>query len=408
MHNNSSRLNLGILATGSKIWLGGVSYTELLIKSLRSLPAAEQPKITLVLPETLITDPESTNLFAAMMEWVDELAIIYPAELILEGQQSKPTKIYKSYAELSADVDFLYPAQARVISGIPNASWWPDFQHKHLPHFFKAHDIQERDHALNNIYANAKCVVFSSKDAQNDFSKFYPGYAGQTAVLPFFASASNTHLDPFEVAKKYNLKPGFFLCCNQFWIHKNHTLIFKALAELKAQSITPQVAFTGQTLDDRHPEYFKELMQLRTELGLDDNTQILGVIPREDQQQLIRASAAMIQPSLFEGWSTVIEDARAYGKPIFLSDLAVHFEQAPRYGVYFSRHDHQALARLIASFDCDFAGSQRLARETLAQKESVILAQNLGKSLMQLALHFQQPRTVAQTQPQFSYPNLSL
>lgn len=371
--------------------MGGVSYTELLIKALRSLPAEQQPKITLILNENLIADPESIALFTPVMDQIDELALVYPAPLSIEGHQSKPTKVYQSYAELNGSVDFVYPAHARVIDGIPSASWWPDFQHKHLPHFFKADDINGREQALRNIYNNANCTVFSSKNALEDFNKFYPGYRGHTAVLPFFANPEMySNKNPAETVRKYNLPENYFLCCNQFWIHKNHSLIFKALAELKNQNKCPHVVFTGQTMDDRFPEYFEQLMALRKQLKLEDHTQILGVIPREDQLQLIRGSAAMIQPSLFEGWSTVVEDARAYGKPIFLSDIPVHFEQAPRYGVYFSRNDHVALSRLIESFDCKFAAKQRESREEIALKESSLLARTLGESLVNMAQQLRQ------------------
>jgi hypothetical protein len=56
---------------------------------------------------------------------------------------------------------------------------------------------------------------------------------------------------------------------------------------------------------------------------------------------------AVVQPSLFEGWSTVVEDARALGKRQFLSDIQVHVEQNPPNAVYFSPHSPEALARVI-------------------------------------------------------------
>ncbi len=42
---------------------------------------------------------------------------------------------------------------------------------------------------------------------------------------------------------------------------------------------------------------------------------------------LLRGAAAVLQPSRFEGWSTIIEDAKSLGKPIVASDIAVHREQ---------------------------------------------------------------------------------
>jgi glycosyltransferase involved in cell wall biosynthesis len=37
----------------------------------------------------------------------------------------------------------------------------------------------------------------------------------------------------------------------------------------------------------------------------------------------------MINPSRFEGWSTPIEEAKAFSTPLLLSDIAIHREQAP-------------------------------------------------------------------------------
>ena len=43
----------------------------------------------------------------------------------------------------------------------------------------------------------------------------------------------------------------------------------------------------------------------------------------------MRQSVAVLQPSLFEGWSTTVEEAKSIGKTILLSDIPVHREQAP-------------------------------------------------------------------------------
>ena len=71
------------------------------------------------------------------------------------------------------------------------------------------------------------------------------------------------------------------------------------------------------------------------------------VSPRLDQIQLLRCADAVLQPSLFEGWSTVVEDARALGKRIFLSDIPVHREQNPPGAVYFDPNEPADLAAAI-------------------------------------------------------------
>jgi hypothetical protein len=74
---------------------------------------------------------------------------------------------------------------------------------------------------------------------------------------------------------------------------------------------------------------------------------MLGLVSRRLQIEIIRRSLAVVQPSLFEGWSTVVEDARVLGKPALLSDLDVHREQNPPGAQFFPREDEISLAALL-------------------------------------------------------------
>jgi glycosyltransferase involved in cell wall biosynthesis len=71
---------------------------------------------------------------------------------------------------------------------------------------------------------------------------------------------------------------------------------------------------------------------------LEKHIQFLGLIPREDQLCLMKNSLAIVQPSYFESWNTTVEDAKALGKFIILSDLTVHKEQISE-NVYFFNPD---------------------------------------------------------------------
>jgi glycosyltransferase involved in cell wall biosynthesis len=107
------------------------------------------------------------------------------------------------------------------------------------------------------------------------------------------------------------------------------------------------VIATGNTADYRRPAYFGELMQRRAEAGVESEFRCLGVVPYEDVAGLARGAVALLNPSLFEGWSTSVEEAKSLGKAILLSDIDVHREQAPERGVYFPPNDAGALADLM-------------------------------------------------------------
>ena len=102
-------------------------------------------------------------------------------------------------------------------------------------------------------------------------------------------------------------------------------------------------------MDYRHPDYFRQLVDRIQRLGLGSQIHILGLIPRFDQLQLMRRCLAVVQPSRYEGWSTVVEDAKSLDRPLLLSDLPVHREQSPREAEFFSCGDAPRLAELIVA-----------------------------------------------------------
>ena len=56
---------------------------------------------------------------------------------------------------------------------------------------------------------------------------------------------------------------------------------------------------------------------------------------------------AVVNPSLFEGWSSTVEEAKSMGKRIILSDIPTHREQNPPCGYYFNPGDSASLAKII-------------------------------------------------------------
>jgi glycosyltransferase involved in cell wall biosynthesis len=126
-----------------------------------------------------------------------------------------------------------------------------------------------------------------------------------------------------------------------------------------------QVLATGNPSDHRQPGHFADLMERAAHAGVAATFRCLGTLPYTDLLTLMRGSVAVVNPSLFEGWSTTVEEAKSLGKRIVLSDLPVHREQAPARGVYFNPRDAEDLAEKLwqvwSSFDADADASAALA-----------------------------------------------
>lgn len=236
---------------------------------------------------------------------------------------------------LLSGIEFAYPCYSPLPPwpGLHGSAWIVDFQYEHYPSLFSQKELRRRRLSSALVARTMAHVVFSSRDALADFRHFFPRSRAQAHVLHFhsFPDLSLWQDDPGDTRNRYSLPSRYLICCGQFWAHKNHLLLLEALAMALQEEPDIFLVFTGHPVDLRNPSHLDTLLTRLHLLGLRPATALLGLIPREDQLQLIRAAVAVVQPSLFEGWSTVVEDARSLGKPIVLSDIPVHLEQrAPR------------------------------------------------------------------------------
>lgn len=244
-------------------------------------------------------------------------------------------------------IEILFPSSfENHFNCVKNKVFWiPDFQEHFLPNFFSETEIISRKNHQIEI-ANQQFIIFSSKDAQNSFCSFYPKSIIKKYVFNFVSILPNNYpkiLD--DVLEKYKLtNQKYFFSPNQFWEHKNHIIILKAIKKLKDQKkLDFQVYFSGKEYDYRNPTYFSTLEDFVSENQLSENIKFLGFIDRADQICLMNNAIGIIQPSLFEGWSSAVEDAKALNQNIIVSNLAVHKEQLLGKAFYFNPKDENSL-----------------------------------------------------------------
>lgn len=236
--------------------------------------------------------------------------------------------------------------------GIPAIAWIPDFQHRALPHLFSKLAWYKREIGFRSQVLAGRTIMLSSEDARQACEGYYPSSKGRTRVVSF--SVLPRDLPSFEAARaiadSYGLPEQFFFMPNQFWRHKNHLLVLEALNILRQQGKQVVVVASGKQLDPRAPDYFPSFNTKLAEAGLQDMFRLLGLIPYDHLSMLLYTSCALLNPSLFEGWSTTVEEARTIGIPMILSDINVHKEQMGDGALYFDRHSAQSLADALSNF----------------------------------------------------------
>jgi glycosyltransferase involved in cell wall biosynthesis len=372
----AQRIRVGLRYLYSENWIAGAYYIENLIHALNTLPDAQKPylKILSYNEKDFERIKQITNY--PYLSFFSPNTRYNLLERIIN-------KIYRSITKKNLieklpnhkKIDILFPAfegeYFSLISDNRKFFWIPDFQEDYLPQFFSQEEIKNRKNHQKQLSEKKTNIVFSSQDASNDFNRLYPNHQCQTFVLRFAVTHSQTYqvLDIRKIREKYQLPENYFFSPNQFWAHKNHIVVLKAARLLKEQNIDFCIAFSGKQEDYRNPEYFKSLEKYVQENYLENNIKFLGFIERNEQLALMKHAQAIIQPSLFEGWSTVVEDAKAMNQTIILSDLRVHKEQTADYEakLFFNPNDENDLAEKILSLQSNRSANHYNYKATITR-----------------------------------------
>lgn len=257
-------------------------------------------------------------------------------------------------------------------------SWIADFQHCHYPEFFGEEEIRKRDRTFRQIARAKTPLVLSSQDALNDFHTYYCPNRENVFVVHFTSYIEDemqklNRAKEQEILETYGLyNEKYAVVCNQFWKHKNHIVVMEAVKVLMQENpqVNLKVVFTGELSDRRNPEYISEIMALMENEIIKNSVKVLGFVDRVSQLCIMNNAEFLIQPSLFEGWSTVVEDGKALNMQMILSDIAVHQEQMNGNCILFKKDDSEDLAKAI---------NKLLGKNRLDTEERIDLSEQYSK-----------------------------
>lgn len=346
------RKRLGLVFNNDEQWIGGTYYTLNLINALSNLVEENQPEIVvfsnIIDFSKLKTETEYKYLAFENLSNSKEsrLLKLYNKIWYKIFKRKLIRKVYKG------KLDALFILQrSEYLENFPVEKryyWIPDFQDKHYPEFFTEEGLIQKDSKSKWIHQNTQNLILSSNAVKKDWDTFYPNYHGKTTVIHFAVTHPDyNNLEIDELMEKHDLKESYFFSPNQFWAHKNHIVVIKAVQQLKEQGIKVLVAFSGKENDNRNPGYTESLKEFVVNNNLQEEIRFLGFLDRKEQLKLMKHSIAIIQPSLFEGWSTVIEDAMLMNQTIIASNLDVNIEQLGDQGFYFDPNDPKDLSSVL-------------------------------------------------------------
>lgn len=330
-----------ILAFGSESWIGGIYYKKNILFQL-----LQNENIVSAVDIVVMTSPELKHVFEDVPGNFQIIA--------LDEKEVFGNKVRSSLFFIKNRGNYIFPCTnfRAAWFGVKGIFWIPDFQHHHCPQYFQQNDINNRIKFEKNVEKSKLSLVVSSRDALSDCNSLYKKQ--NIFVVPFVSFIEPTlrkmtrNYECF-VLNKYGLTGKKYACLmNQFWQHKNHIVFFKALEIYFSNGESDfEFVLTGKMEDYRSPQYIEMIKKIYEDERIKKCVKLLGFIDREEQLALMKNAEYIIQPSLFEGWGTVVEDAKVLDKTILLSDIPIHREQKNNKCILFNPHDPNELARLI-------------------------------------------------------------
>ncbi len=213
-------------------------------------------------------------------------------------------------SELGIDVFYCpFGPTNRSAPGIPTIAMVTDLLHRDYPFSIPEQERIWREEYFKDILADVDYVQCISQYTVDRLLEYYRINKDRV----FF-----THL-PIE----HRLKSGFkglaerayFIYPANFWIHKNHEVLLIAYRIYRETVTDPWDLLLTGALDARA----RQIQDLATTLGISENVRFTGYVDGPVFSQFLEGAAALIYPSLYEGFGIPLIEAMRFRKPIICS-----------------------------------------------------------------------------------------
>lgn len=246
-----------------------------------------------------------------------------------------------------------------------------DVMHRYYPDFpeysLKVRII--RDLLYKRAAKHSVFTIVDSYQSKEDLVRFYKIEEEKIKVIPYcppwyvykYKDLEESYIK--EVINKYGVFERFIFYPAQFWHHKNHLRLIRALHFLRKEykTVIP-VVFTGSPRFDSKGT-FSQVMQLVDELNMQDQILYLGYLPEKEIVALYKKAATLVFPSLIGPTNIPPLEAMVLGTSVVCSNLFSMPEQIGEAGLLFDPFNVEDMAEKIYRIWTDEDLRQNLIRK---------------------------------------------
>lgn len=209
--------------------------------------------------------------------------------------------------------------------------WYPEFNHDG--------DWEFREKQLQRILPRASRIVVGTETGKNQIVKFYAVDEKNVKVIPmtFFAREDRIEQCELKLPQNYIFYPA------QFWPHKNHLNLLRALYLINKKNGEP----LDLVLCGTDQSNLFAARKLSEDLGLADKVHFYGYVSDGDIIRIYQKAAALVYPSLFGPDNMPPLEAFYFGCPVASASISGVKDQLEDAAVYFDPFDPVDIAEKV-------------------------------------------------------------
>ena len=243
---------------------------------------------------------------------------------------------------------FLNTTFEAVTLRIPFSAIVWDLQHRLQPFFPEVSangEWEKREVFYSRVLKHAAFVIVGTEAGKNEVQRFYGTPDEKIRILPHPTPSfalEETGRDADALAK-YKLPPDYIFYPAQFWAHKNHAAIVKAVAHLKrTDNLRLPVVFTGS---DQGNE--RAVRQLVEQMQISDQIFFLGHVSRLTLKALYQNALVLCYVSFFGPENLPPLEAFGLGCPVIAANVPGASEQLGDAAIRVNPSDELEIAQAL-------------------------------------------------------------
>jgi glycosyltransferase involved in cell wall biosynthesis len=252
-----------------------------------------------------------------------------------------------------------------------------DLMHRYEPHFEEyANSVFDlREMHYKNICKYSSGILVDSEVGKQHVLESYHKDARNIFVLKFVPPHILLESKLIDIRGKYNLPDEFIFYPAQFWQHKNHENLIKAIKILKDKGHPIHLVLVGSKKN-----YYSKIIQLIETLKLSDNISILGYVSNDELFSLYKEALALVFVSLIGPTNIPPLEAMLLNCPVIVSNKYAMPEQVGSAGLLVDPLNPSDIAEKIEKIYFDKLLRQSLINEGI-KKNNTWTQENFNKTL---------------------------